>query len=90
MNSDNETGPKESVKAEDSHEIPAEKILRKAKDAKPSPKKKILKQKKSQEKEDSIHSQAQNLRKLKGKEGRKNTQCKKGNRVTFLVKFFKQ
>ena len=50
MSSDNETGRKESGKAEDSPEKSAEKVVGKATDAKPSPKIKVFKQKKLKEK----------------------------------------
>ena len=72
MNLGDETEWKDSGKDGDSHEEPAEKILSKVKDAKPSAKKKLLKKKKSG-KEDRVHFQAQNLRKMKGKEARNNT-----------------
>lgn len=47
VNSDNDTEGKESGKAGDSSDDPAEKVKVKARDVKPSQKKKVLKQKKS-------------------------------------------
>lgn len=47
VNSDNDAEGKESGKAGDSSDDPAEKVKVKARDVKPSKKKKVLKQKKS-------------------------------------------
>ena len=69
-------GRKETGKAVDSPEQSFEKVASKAKYAKTSPKRKLLRQKKKSKKEDRVHPPAQGLRKLKGKEGRKNAQGK--------------
>ena len=60
VNSGNETGQKESGKAGDPPEKPAEKVEGKAKYAKPSPKRKVLKlKKKSRKRRLSISSSSE-------------------------------
>ena len=74
VNSDNDTEGKESGKAGDSSDEPAEKVKVKARDVNPSEKKKVLKQKKKYRKKNRVHPQVHNLRKLKGKEEKRSGQ----------------
>lgn len=68
MNSDNEIVWKESDKAEDSLEEPADKAVATAKRYTTFSKKESTRTKESQGIENRVHPQAQNLRQLKGKE----------------------
>ena len=77
--SDNETGRRESGKAGDSPEEAAEKVAGKAKDVKPSLTRKNSNKRKREGKEERVHLQSQDLRKLKRKGGRKNVLSEKGN-----------
>ena len=77
MNSGNETGWKESGKAGDSPEEPAEKVVGKAKYAKPSPKRKVLKQKKKSRKRRLSISSSSKIEEIERKRRRKKRSVRK-------------
>ena len=87
VNSDNETGRKESGKAGDSPEEPPKKVVGEAKYTKPSPKRKALKQKKKSRKRRLSTSSGSEYEEteMKKKKKEKMLRAKKENKVTFLI-----